>query len=51
MGIKIAVLVKQVPDHEAIIQVKSATELEIEDRWVCSFYDEIAMEAALSIKK
>jgi electron transfer flavoprotein beta subunit len=51
MGLKIAVLVKQVPDHEAIIQVKSATELDIEDRWVCSFYDEIAVEAALTIKK
>lgn len=51
MGLKIAVLVKQVPDHEAIIQVKSATGLDIEDRWVCSFYDEIAVEAALSIKE
>ena len=51
MGLKIAVLVKQVPDHEAIIQVKSATELDIEDRWVCSFYDEIALEAALTIQK
>jgi electron transfer flavoprotein beta subunit len=51
MGLNIAVLVKQVPDHEAIIQVKSATELDIEDRWVCSFYDEIALEAALTIQK
>ena len=51
MGLKVAVLVKQVPDHEAIIQVKSAGELDIEDRWVCSFYDEIALEAALTIKK
>jgi electron transfer flavoprotein beta subunit len=51
MGLKIVVLVKQVPDHEAIIQVRSATELDIEDRYVCSFYDEIAMEAALAIKK
>jgi len=51
MGVKIAVLVKQVPDHEAIVQLKSATELEIEDRWVCSFYDEIALEAALNIKR
>lgn len=51
MGLKVAVLVKQVPDHEAIIQVKSATDLEIEERWVCSFYDEIALEAALNIKK
>jgi electron transfer flavoprotein beta subunit len=51
MGLSIAVLVKQVPDHEAIIQVKSAGDLEIEERWVCSFYDEIALEAALTIKK
>ena len=51
MGLRIAVLVKQVPDHEAIIQVKSATELDIEDRWVCSFYDEIAVETALTIKQ
>ena len=51
MGLKVAVLVKQVPDHEAIIQVKSANELDIEDRWVCSFYDEIALETALTIKQ
>jgi electron transfer flavoprotein beta subunit len=51
MGLKVAVLVKQVPDHEAIIQVKSESELDIEERWVCSFYDEIAMEAALTIQK
>jgi len=51
MGIKVAVLVKQVPDHEAIVQVKSDLELDIEDRHVCSFYDEIAIEAALTIKK
>lgn len=51
MGLKVAVLVKQVPDHEAIIQVKSATDLDIEERWVCSFYDEIALEAALTIRK
>jgi electron transfer flavoprotein beta subunit len=51
MGVRIAVLVKQVPDHEAVVQLKSAGELEIEDRWVCSFYDEIALQAALNIKK
>lgn len=50
MRLKIAVLVKQVPDHEAIVTVKSEQELEIEDRYVCSFFDEIAIEAALNIK-
>jgi len=48
---KIAVLVKQVPDHEAIVHVKSEQELDIEERYVCSFFDEIAVEAALNIKK
>lgn len=51
MKLKTAVLVKQVPDHEAIIRVKSEQELDIENRYVCSFFDEIAMEAALNIKK
>jgi electron transfer flavoprotein beta subunit len=49
--LKIAVLVKQVPDHEAIVRVKSEQELDIENRYVCSFFDEIALEAALNIKK
>jgi electron transfer flavoprotein beta subunit len=49
--LKIVVLVKQVPDHEAIVQVKSDQELDIENRYVCSFFDEIALEAALNIKK
>ncbi len=51
MELNIAVLVKQVPDHEAYVQVKSEQELDIEDRNVCSFYDEIAIETALDIKK
>jgi electron transfer flavoprotein beta subunit len=49
--LNIAVLVKQVPDHEALIQVKLEQELDIEDRYVCSFFDEISLEAALDIKK
>lgn len=48
---KIAVLIKQVPDHEALVKVKSEQELDIENRYVCSFFDEIAIEAALNIKK
>jgi electron transfer flavoprotein beta subunit len=47
---KIAVLVKQVPDLEALIHVK-ADGLEIENRYVCSFFDEVAIEAALEIRK
>lgn len=47
---KIAVLVKQVPDHEAIIRIDSENSLDIEDRYVCSFFDEIAIEAALNLK-
>src|SRR4030042_5071425 len=51
MPLKIAVLVKQVPDDEAIIQIASERELSIENRYVCSFLDEIAVEAALNIQK
>ncbi len=51
LKLKIGVLVKQVPDHEAIVQVKSEQELDIEDRYVCSFFDEIAIEMALNIQK
>jgi electron transfer flavoprotein beta subunit len=49
MTLKVAVLVKQVPDHEALVRVESEQHLEIEDRYVCSFFDEIAIEAALEI--
>ncbi len=51
MSLKIAVLVKQVPDHEAIVQIDADGTLDIEDRYVCSFFDEIAVEAALDIRK
>ncbi len=51
MSLKIAVLVKQVPDHEAIVQIGADGNLDIEDRYVCSFFDEIAVEAALDIRK
>jgi electron transfer flavoprotein beta subunit len=49
MSLKVAVLVTQVPDHEALVRVESDTRLEIEDRYVCSFFDEIAIEAALAL--
>lgn len=51
MTLKVAVLVKQVPDPEAIVRVDSKESLDIENRWVCSFFDEIAIEAALELAK
>lgn len=51
MSLNVAVLVKQVPDHEALVRIRSEQELDIEERHVCSFYDEIAIEAALTLKK
>jgi electron transfer flavoprotein beta subunit len=50
MPLKVCVLVKQVPDLEALVRVASEQQLEIEDRYVCSFFDEVALEAALEIK-
>jgi len=50
MTLKIAVLVKQVPDLEATVEIASEKALRIEDRYVCAFFDEIAIEAALAIK-
>jgi len=50
MTLKIAVLVKQVPDLEATVEVAPDGQLRVEDRFVCSFFDEIAIEAALSLK-
>ena len=48
---EIYVLVKQVPDPEAIVRVKSDTELEIENKYFTSFFDEIAIEAGLKLKE
>jgi len=45
------VLVKQVPDPEAIIKVKSESELEIENKYFTNFFDEIAIEAGLRLKE
>ena len=45
------VLVKQVPDPEAIIKVKSDSELEIENKYFTNFFDEIAIEAGLKLKE
>jgi electron transfer flavoprotein beta subunit len=48
---EIVILVKQVPDPEAIVRVKSDTELEIENKYFTSFFDEIAVEAGLKLKE
>ncbi len=40
---EIYILVKQVPDPEAIVKVKSDVELEIENKYFTSFFDEIAV--------
>ena len=48
---EIYVLVKQVPDPEAIIKVKSDSELEIENKYFTNFFDEIAIEAGLKLKE
>lgn len=50
---KIVVLVKQVPDPEARVTVREgdgAGRLEVEDRWVTSFFDEVALERALGLR-
>jgi len=48
---EIYVLVKQVPDPEAMIKVKSDTELEIENKYFTSYFDEVAIEAGLKLKE
>lgn len=48
---EIYVLVKQVPDPEAIVKVKSDLELEIENKYFTNFFDEIAIEAGLKLKE
>ena len=48
---EIYVLVKQVPDPEAMVKVKSDTELEIENKYFTSYFDEIAVEAGLKLKE
>ncbi|MBI4702291.1 MAG: electron transfer flavoprotein subunit beta/FixA family protein [Deltaproteobacteria bacterium] len=50
---KIVVLVKQVPDPEARVTVRPEPgpgALAVEDRWVTSFFDEVALEKALQLR-
>ncbi len=48
---EIYVLVKQVPDPEAMIKVKSDSELDIENKYFTNFFDEIAVEAGLKLRE
>ena len=51
---KIVVLVKQVPDPEARVTVGAdggPDALRVEDRWCTSFFDEVALEAALGLRQ
>ena len=49
---KVAVLVKEVPDLEALVKVvDGGAALEIEKRRMLNFFDEIAVEAALGLKE
>ena len=48
---EIFVLVKQVPDPEAIVKVKSDAELEIENKYFTSYFDEVAIETGLKLKE
>jgi electron transfer flavoprotein beta subunit len=50
--VKIAVLIKDVPDLEALVKVvNGGAALEVEKRRMLSFFDEIAVEAALGFKE
>jgi electron transfer flavoprotein beta subunit len=49
--VNIVVLVKQVPDSEALVQVKAdGSGVEVEERYTMNFFDSLAIEEALRIK-
>ncbi len=48
---EIYVLVKQVPDPEATVKVKTDSELEIENKYFTNFFDEVAIEAGLRLRE
>ncbi len=50
MSLNQYVLVKQVPDSEALVRVRGDRELEVEPKLVTSFFDEIAIEQALRLR-
>ena len=48
----IVVLIKQVPESEALVQVKAdGSGVEVEDRYTLNFFDSLAVEEALRIKE
>ena len=47
----ILVAVKPVPDHDAIVSAAEGGGVEIEDRWIINFFDEIAVEQAVRLKQ
>jgi electron transfer flavoprotein beta subunit len=50
--VNICVLIKQVPDSEALIQARAdGSGVEIEDRYCLNFFDSLAVEEALRIKE
>ncbi|MDI7268114.1 MAG: MYXO-CTERM sorting domain-containing protein [Myxococcota bacterium] len=51
---RIVVLVKQVPDPEARVTVREGggpDALSVEDRWLTSYFDEVALERALQLRE
>jgi len=46
----IIVCVKQVADPEAVVEVTGEGSLQVEDRWITSFFDEVAIEQALQLR-
>ena len=46
----IIVCVKQVADPEALVEVTGDGGLHVEDRWITSFFDEVAIERALQLR-
>jgi len=50
--VNIVVLIKQVPESEAMVQVKAdGSGVEIEDRYCLNFFDSLAVEEALQIRE
>jgi electron transfer flavoprotein beta subunit len=47
---EIVVCVKQVADPEAIVEVNPDGTLQVENRWVTGFFDEVAVEQALQLR-
>jgi len=48
---ELVVCVKQVADPEAIVEVTADGDLKVEDRWITSFFDEVAVEQALQLRQ